>query len=60
MNDETKEEIKAVLTLLKHTLVKNGVSMGNSGKKLLFFSTNHYVATGKFDGFSVEMDSLVK
>lgn len=60
MNDETKEEIKAVLTLLKHTLVKNGVSMETDMKSLLFFSTDHYVSTGKFDGFSVEMESLVK
>lgn len=60
MTDETKEEIKAVLALLKHTLVKNGVSMGTDMKNLLFFNTDHYVTTGKFDGFSVEMESLVK
>ena len=60
MNDETKEKIKVVLELLRHTLIKNGVSMGASGKKLLFFSTDHYVDTGKFDGFSVKMESLVK
>ena len=47
MNDETKEEIKIVLELLRHTLIKNGVSMGSSGKKLLFFSTDHYAATGR-------------
>ena len=60
MNDETKEEIKAVLTLLRHTLVKNGVSMGTDMRNLIFFSTDCYVNHGKFDGFSVEMDSLVK
>ena len=60
MNDETKEKIKVVLGLLRYTLIENGVSMGASGKKLLFFSTDHYVATGKFDGVSVEIESLVK
>lgn len=60
MNDETKEEIKAVLTLLKHTLTKNGVSMGTDMKNLLFFSADYYISTGKFDGFSVEMENLVK
>lgn len=60
MNNEKKEEIKVVLGLLRYTLIENGVSMGASGKKLLFFSADHYVATGKFDGFSVEMESLVK
>lgn len=60
MNDETKEEITAALELLRHMLVKNRVSMGSARGKLYFFSTDHYLATGKFDGFSVEMESLVK
>lgn len=31
MKDETKQEIKAVLMLLKNTLVRNGVSIALTG-----------------------------
>lgn len=33
MTDETKNEIKAVLTLLKNTLVSNGVSIALEKKR---------------------------
>lgn len=38
MNDETKEKIKVVLELLRHTLIENGVSMGSSGKNCYFLA----------------------
>ena len=34
--------------------------MGISEKKIMFFDTEEYLSTGKFDGFSVNIDSLVK
>jgi len=34
MTDETKQEIKAVLTLLKNTLVSNGVSIALEKKMM--------------------------
>ena len=40
MTDETKQEIKAVLMLLKNTLVRNGVSIALAGKDdgcIMFF-----------------------
>ena len=40
MTDETKNEIKAVLTMLKNTLVSNGVSIALAGSD----------DTGKDDG----------
>lgn len=35
-------------------------SMGLSEKKIMFFDTKKYLLTGKFDGFSVNIDNLVK
>lgn len=62
MNEETKEEIQAILMLLKATLIKNGVSMGLEfqGKEILFFDTETYLNEKRFSGFSVKTDDLVK
>lgn len=61
MTDIKKEEIVAVLTLLKHTLMKNEMSIGvTKDKEIMFFDTEHYIETGNFDGFVVKMDALVK
>ena len=62
MKQETKNIIGFNLELLRTTLVEGGVSMGmdNKNKKLLFFDTDIYLESGKFDGFSVDIDKLVK
>lgn len=62
MVEDAKEQIEIILELLKNTLMNNGVSIGLSEKKkkIMFFDTEEYLSTGKFDGFSVNIDSLVK
>lgn len=60
MNDETKEEIQAVLTLLKGTITKNGVSMALHDNKIVFFDTNTYIREHKFSGVEVSIDDLVR
>ena len=62
MSEAAKEQIEIILELLKNTLMNNGVSIGLSEKKkkIMFFDTEKYLSTGKLDGFSVNIDSLVK
>lgn len=60
MSENAKEQIEIILELLKNTLMNNGVSIGLSEKKIMFFDTEEYLSTGKFDGFSVNIDNLVK
>lgn len=60
MSEDTKEQIQIILELLRKSLIDNGVSIGLSEKKIMFFDTEEYLSTGKFDGFSVNIDNLVK
>ena len=60
MSEDTKQKLQIVLDLLRKSLIDNGVSMGLSEKKIMFFDTEEYLSTGKFDGFSVNIDNLVK
>ena len=60
MSEDTKEQIQTILELLRKSLIDNGVSIGLSEKKIMFFDTDKYVETRKFDGFSVSIDNLVK
>ncbi len=62
MKEETKSIISLSLELLRKTLIDEGVSMGMDGKnkQLIFFNTDTYLETGKFDGFKVDIESLVK
>ena len=63
MTDETKQEIEVVLTLLKNTLVSNGVSIALEKKDdgcICFFDTAEYCRTGKFKGISVKTINLVR
>ena len=68
MTDETKQEIEAVLMLLKNTLVRNGVSIALAGSNdtgkddgcIMFFDTAEYCRTGKFKGISVKTMDLVR
>lgn len=55
MNDETKEEIQAILTLLKRALVKNGVSMALHDNKIAFFDTDTYIREHKLNGFETDL-----
>lgn len=73
MTNETKQEIEAVLMLLKNTLIKNGVSIALAGSDdtgkddtgkddgcIMFFDTAEYCRTGKFKGISVKTIDLVR
>ena len=60
MSEDTKQQLQIVLDLLRKSLIDNGVSMGISGNKIMFFDIDKYVETRKFDGFSVSIDNLVK
>lgn len=60
MSEDTKQQLQIVLDLLRRSLIDNGVSMGLSEKKIMFIDTKKYLSTGKFDGFSVNIDNLVK
>ena len=60
MNQDTQEEISLILAMLRNSLVKNYVSIGVSGRNILFFDTDQYVKSGKMDGFKISMDNLVK
>lgn len=60
MSEAAKEQIEIILELLRKSLIDNGVSIGLSEKKIMFFDTEEYLSTGKFDGFSVNIDNLVK
>ena len=62
MNEETKQEIQAILELLKKCLVKNHVSMGVEfrQKEIMFFDTDTYLDSGKCSGFTVKTDDLVR
>ena len=62
MTDDTKQEISIVLDLLKGSLTRNGVSMGFDKKthSLMFFDTNSYLESKKFDGFRVRLEDLVR
>lgn len=60
MLEDTKQQLQIVLDLLRKSLIDNGVSIGLLEKKIMFIDTKKYLSTGKFDGFSVNIDNLVK
>lgn len=68
MTEETKQEINAVMMLLKNTLMKNGVSIALAGSedtgkddgRIIFFDTAEYYRSGKFNGISVKTADLVR
>lgn len=68
MTEETKQEIEAVLMLLKNTLIKNGVSIALAGSDdtgkddgcIMFFDTAECCRTGKYKGVSVKITDLVR
>lgn len=62
MKEDTKSMISLSLETLRKILIEEGVSIGMDGKnkQLLFFDTDTYLEAGKFDGFKVDIESLVK
>ena len=62
MEEETKESIKITRELLRVALTKGGVSIAidNKNKALMFFDTDTYLQSKKMDGFSVDIESLVR
>lgn len=61
MNESTKNQIALALETLRYINVENGVSMGfdKSNNSLIFFDTDTYLDSGKFEGFNVTLESLV-
>lgn len=63
MKNETKQEISAMLGLLRNSLIRNGVSMATDREgNLMFFDTSAYINSNgkKFDGFKVNINDLVR
>lgn len=63
MKDKTKQEISAILGLLRNSLIRNGVSMATDREgNLIFFDTSAYINSKgkKFDGFKVNINDLVR
>lgn len=60
MDIEIKEEIIAILELLRTSLVKNRMGIAISGRNILFLEIDCYEKTGKFNGFEIPIDDLVK
>ena len=62
MRDGAKESIQVVLEALRRVNMEYGVSMAMDieEKKLIFLDTNNYLATKKFSGFAVPLESLVR
>ena len=65
MNEETKEQIQFVFSLLKMTLAAHRLSVATDDKgHILIFSTDEYLANGKDikkckDGIVVDIKNLV-
>ncbi len=62
MKDETKQEISLALEILRKSLIDNAVSMAVSKEDgtLYFFDTEVYCKNGTFNGFKVDIQSLVR
>lgn len=62
MKDETKQEISLALEILRKSLIDNAVSMAvdKDDGTLYFFDTEAYRRNRAFDGFKVDIQSLVR
>lgn len=63
LNEERKQQIQAILLLLKSALIETHTSMAISSSKLVFFSTDDYLRNENIkdcDGFTVDINDLVK
>lgn len=60
MDEEVKEQIKAMLLLLANTLQNNCVSMANdTDGNLYFFDTATYLKKREYSGLKVNIQKLV-
>lgn len=60
MDEEVKEQIKAVLLLLANTLQNNCVSMAtDTNGNLYFFDTANFLKNREYSGLKVNMQELV-
>ncbi len=61
MNNETRNEIEILLTMLKSTLMKNAIGIAIDPKKgtIKFFDTSTYRKSNKMEGLDVKIQSLV-
>lgn len=60
MDEEAREQIKAVLLLLANTLQNNCVSMANdTDGNLYFFDTETYLKKREYSGLKVNIQELV-
>ena len=60
MNEEAKQEVQAVLMLLKGALIRNHVSIAIHDSKIAFFDTDKYLEDHEFSGFEVDTNDLVR
>ncbi len=62
MKEETKNAIGLALEILRKTLIEEHVSMAvdKSNGEIHFFDTSTYFRDKKFDGFKVDINSLVR
>ena len=62
MKDKTKQEIGLALEILRKSLIDNAVSMAvnKDDGTLYFFDTEAYCRNRAFDGFKVNIQSLVR
>lgn len=62
MGEQAKEELDAVLSLLRLTCIKNGISaaFSHETKEIIFFDAKLYLEEGRFSGVKTTLDDLVK
>lgn len=59
MTEETKQSLQLAFEVLRRTLIDNNCSVALSKSGISVFDTATYMQTGKFDGITVDVNSLV-
>lgn len=60
MTEETKQSLQLAFEILRRTLIDNNCSVALSKSGISVFDTAAYMRTGKFDGITVDINSLVR
>ena len=60
MTEETKQSLQLAFEILRRTLIDNNCSAALSKSGISVFDTATYMRTGKFEGITVDIDSLVR
>lgn len=60
MTEETKQSLQLAFEVLRRALIDNNCSVALSKSGISIFDTATYMQTGKFDGITVDINSLVK